>query len=118
VKPNAFLAQLSKKSGHPRPAAASTKCRYQMHHVFQNFIDLLSSAKDPASFSEAISVTAAALDLSCFAYLALPRKQTSRDQSQHSLSHRHQNLASGISNGKTGVFRDDDVLRELSRRRT
>jgi hypothetical protein len=45
VKPNAFLAQLSKKSGHPRPAAASAKCRYQMHRVFQNFIDLLSSAK-------------------------------------------------------------------------
>ena len=76
VTPNAFLAQLSKKSGHPRPAAASTKCRYQMHRVFQNFIDLLSSAKDPASFSEAISVTAAALDLSCFGYLAPPRKQT------------------------------------------
>jgi hypothetical protein len=49
-----------------------------MHRVFQNFIDLLSGAEDPASFSEAISVAAAALDLSCFAYLALPRKQNDK----------------------------------------
>jgi len=49
-----------------------------MHRVFQNFIDLLSSAEDPARFSEAISVAAAALDLSCFAYLALPRKQNDK----------------------------------------
>lgn len=45
-----------------------------MHRVFQRFIDRLSSAEDPAGFSEAMAVTAAALDLSCFAYLALPRE--------------------------------------------
>lgn len=45
-----------------------------MHRVFQRFIDLLSSAEDAADFSEALSVTAAALDLSCFAYLALPNR--------------------------------------------
>ncbi|MFB9266590.1 LuxR family transcriptional regulator [Bradyrhizobium erythrophlei] len=46
-----------------------------MHRIFQRFIDLLSNAEDLADFSEAMSVTAAALDLSCFAYLALPREQ-------------------------------------------
>jgi hypothetical protein len=46
-----------------------------VHRVFQNFIDLLSSAEVPADFSEAMALTATALDLSCFAYLALPRKQ-------------------------------------------
>ncbi|MGY4238302.1 LuxR family transcriptional activator of conjugal transfer of Ti plasmids [Bradyrhizobium sp. USDA 4449] len=44
-----------------------------MHRVFQNFIDLLAAAEDPLDFSKAMSVTATALDLSCFAYLALPR---------------------------------------------
>jgi LuxR family transcriptional regulator, activator of conjugal transfer of Ti plasmids len=43
-----------------------------MHRVFQRFIDLLSSAEDTADFSELLSVTSAALDLSSFAYLALP----------------------------------------------
>jgi DNA-binding CsgD family transcriptional regulator len=46
-----------------------------MHRVFQQFIDLLSSAADAHAFSEAMSVTATALDLSCFAYLALPSQQ-------------------------------------------
>ena len=40
-----------------------------MHHIFQRFIDLLSTAEDSADFHEAIAVTAGALDLSCFAYL-------------------------------------------------
>jgi LuxR family transcriptional regulator, activator of conjugal transfer of Ti plasmids len=45
----------------------------QMHRVFQKFIDLLSNAEDAAGLSEAMAITAAELDLSCFAYLALPR---------------------------------------------
>lgn len=49
-----------------------------MHRVFQTFIDLLSNAKDPEDFSQAMAVTAAALELSCFAYLALPHAQMSR----------------------------------------
>jgi LuxR family transcriptional activator of conjugal transfer of Ti plasmids len=44
-----------------------------MHRVFQHFIDLLSVAEDPQDFSKAMADAAAALDLSCFAYLALPR---------------------------------------------
>ncbi|MDN5005505.1 LuxR family transcriptional regulator [Bradyrhizobium sp. GCM10027634] len=43
-----------------------------MHRIFQRFIDLLSSAEDAGSFSDAMAITATALDLSCFAYLALP----------------------------------------------
>ena len=43
-----------------------------MHRIFQRFIDLLSAAEDAAGFSDAMAVTAAALDLSCFAYLWLP----------------------------------------------
>jgi len=45
-----------------------------MHRVFQRFIDRLSSAEDAANFSEAFSIVATALDLSCFAYLALPSR--------------------------------------------
>lgn len=45
-----------------------------MHRIFQRFIDLLSAAEDPAGFSDAMAVTAEALDLSCFAYLRLPRR--------------------------------------------
>lgn len=44
-----------------------------MHRIFQNFIDRLSSAASQADFSETMAVTAEALDLSCFAYLALSR---------------------------------------------
>ena len=46
-----------------------------MHRIFQRFIDRLSAAEDLAGFSDAMSVTAAALDLSCFAYLGLPRQR-------------------------------------------
>lgn len=43
-----------------------------MHRIFQRFIDLLSSAGDAQGFSKAMAATATAMDLSCFAYLALP----------------------------------------------
>lgn len=49
-----------------------------MHRVFQNFIDLLSAAEDLQDFSKAITDTATALDLSCFAYLALPRARNGK----------------------------------------
>lgn len=44
-----------------------------MHRIFQTFIDLLSSADDADAFAKTMGITATALDLSCFAYLALPR---------------------------------------------
>lgn len=43
-----------------------------MHRIFQHFIDSLASAHDSASFSEAMRAASSALELSCFAYLALP----------------------------------------------
>lgn len=49
-----------------------------MHRVFQTFIDLLTTAENPADFSKALTVTANALDLSCFAYLALPGSRNNR----------------------------------------
>ena len=49
-----------------------------MHRVFQRFIDRLSNAEDDANFSEALAVVATALDLSCFAYLALPSRLRTR----------------------------------------
>lgn len=49
-----------------------------MHRVFQDFIDSLASAHDAASFSEAMSAAANALELSCFAYLALPGRTEGR----------------------------------------
>jgi len=43
-----------------------------MHRVFQNFIDRLSSASDSESLRDTMAEIAAALDLSCFAYLSVP----------------------------------------------
>lgn len=42
-----------------------------MHRVYQMFIDQLSSAGEAKSFSTAMATAAGAMDLSCFAYLAL-----------------------------------------------
>jgi DNA-binding CsgD family transcriptional regulator len=47
-----------------------------MHHIFQNFIDNLSSALDSEVLRDAMSEAATALDLSCFAYLAMPQRPT------------------------------------------
>lgn len=47
-----------------------------MHRVFQNFIDRLSAAEDLQDFSRAMADTATALDLNCFAYLALPLEKS------------------------------------------
>src|SRR5438046_1037401 len=44
-----------------------------MHRVFQRFIDLLSDAGDADAFAETMAITGTALDLSSFAYLALPK---------------------------------------------
>jgi len=44
-----------------------------MHRVFQRFIDLLSNAGDTDAFAETMAITASALDLFCFSYLALPQ---------------------------------------------
>lgn len=49
-----------------------------MHRVFQDFIDSLASAQDAADFSDAMAATANALELSCFAYLALPGRTDSK----------------------------------------
>jgi LuxR family transcriptional regulator, activator of conjugal transfer of Ti plasmids len=45
-----------------------------MHQIFQNFIDGLSSAPDLTGFRDAMAQAALALDLSHFAYLAIPRR--------------------------------------------
>jgi LuxR family transcriptional activator of conjugal transfer of Ti plasmids len=42
-----------------------------MHRIFQNFVDRLSSASDTNALRDAMAKAAAALDLSCFAYLSL-----------------------------------------------
>jgi hypothetical protein len=43
-----------------------------MHRIFQNFVDHLSSALDEEALGSALAEAAAALDLSCFAYLSVP----------------------------------------------
>lgn len=72
-----------------------------MHQVFQRFIDLLSAAQDSTDLRRAIATTAAALDLSCFAYLALPRNKISRpilistyppEWTSHYLQNRYQRI--------------------------
>jgi LuxR family transcriptional activator of conjugal transfer of Ti plasmids len=45
-----------------------------MLRIFQNFIDHLSSAADPAKLGDAVAEAAAALNLSCFAYLLVPQQ--------------------------------------------
>ncbi|WP_082190746.1 LuxR family transcriptional regulator [Bradyrhizobium pachyrhizi] len=72
-----------------------------MHRIFQNFIDLLSTAQDSADLREAITAAAAALDLSSFAYLALPRNGASKptlistyplEWTSHYLQNRYQRI--------------------------
>jgi LuxR family transcriptional activator of conjugal transfer of Ti plasmids len=43
-----------------------------MHRVFQTFVDHLSNAPDSEALRDAMANAAAALDLSCFAYLTIP----------------------------------------------
>jgi LuxR family transcriptional regulator, activator of conjugal transfer of Ti plasmids len=45
-----------------------------MHRIFQNFVEHLSSASDPEALCAAMSDAAAALDLSCFAYLSVAHR--------------------------------------------
>ncbi|OAF20207.1 transcriptional regulator [Bradyrhizobium neotropicale] len=49
-----------------------------MHRIFQRYVDLLSAAEYADGFSEAMAVTATALGLSHFAYLAMPRRRGKR----------------------------------------
>jgi LuxR family transcriptional activator of conjugal transfer of Ti plasmids len=51
-----------------------------MHRLFQRFVDRLSTAGDASSLGEAMSEAAAALHLSCFAYLSVPRPRSSSPQ--------------------------------------
>ena len=51
-----------------------------MHQVFQEFIDAIVGAEDAAGFSNALAKTASALDLSCFAYLALKSEENKHPQ--------------------------------------
>lgn len=46
-----------------------------MHRVFQAFIDGLAIGSDAESLRKVLSEASAALDLSCFAYLALPSRR-------------------------------------------
>ncbi len=46
-----------------------------MHRIFQTFIDRLTESADTETLREAMAATAAALDLSCFAYLSVSRDQ-------------------------------------------
>jgi hypothetical protein len=46
-----------------------------MHGIFQTFIDSLAEGTDEPAFSAAMARAAAALDLSCFAYLCLPHRR-------------------------------------------
>jgi hypothetical protein len=45
-----------------------------MHRIFRNFIDHLTDAADENALRDAMAETAAALDRSCFAYLAIPNR--------------------------------------------
>ena len=57
--------------GPPAPIRArSYEC--PVHHIFQRFIDRLSSARDTETLHASMAEAAAALDLSCFAYLSVP----------------------------------------------
>lgn len=49
-----------------------------MHHVFQHFIDGLAESADTTDLRKVLSAAGAALDLSCFAYIALPCRRRDR----------------------------------------
>lgn len=49
-----------------------------MHRIFQEFIDAIVCAEDAEGFSNALAKTASALDLSCFAYLALNSEENKK----------------------------------------
>lgn len=49
-----------------------------MHRVFQTFIDGLAESADESALNAAMSRAAAALELSCFAYLWLPHRRTDK----------------------------------------
>lgn len=49
-----------------------------MHRIFQTFIDGLAEGADEPAFNAAMSRAAAALDLSCFAYLCLPHRRNDK----------------------------------------
>jgi LuxR family transcriptional regulator, activator of conjugal transfer of Ti plasmids len=46
-----------------------------MHQIFQSFIDGLANSTDAADLQNTMAKAAVALDLSCFAYLALPYRR-------------------------------------------
>jgi LuxR family transcriptional activator of conjugal transfer of Ti plasmids len=78
-----------------------------MHLVFQRFIDMLAAAKEPEDFSQTMVVIADALDLPCFAYLALPPFPQERPQlissyptewTSHYLESRYQKIDPVIQN--------------------
>jgi hypothetical protein len=52
----------------------SIETTHHMDRIFQNFIEHLSSARDHLALRDAMAETAAALELSCFAYLSMPRQ--------------------------------------------
>jgi LuxR family transcriptional regulator, activator of conjugal transfer of Ti plasmids len=55
------------------PISVKKLSRVPMHRIFQNFIDRLSSTSEPDALRDALAEAVAALDLSCFAYLSVPR---------------------------------------------
>jgi LuxR family transcriptional regulator, activator of conjugal transfer of Ti plasmids len=50
------------------------RCADAMHRVFQTFIDGLAESSDEKMLASTMEGAASALDLSCFAYLALPNR--------------------------------------------
>lgn len=46
-----------------------------MHRIFQAFIDRVAESVDPVALRDATADAAAALDLSCFAYLSMPHRR-------------------------------------------
>ena len=51
-----------------------------MHHLFQSFIDGLADSTDAADLRKTMARAGAALDLNCFAYLALPYRRGDKPQ--------------------------------------
>jgi hypothetical protein len=62
------------------PTAVFAKLAAKMHRIFQTFIDKLVESADAEKLREGMAETAAALDLSCFAYLSVSHHQGSAPQ--------------------------------------
>lgn len=69
------IARSRGKSERARRVPHKLRPHRRMHHVFQRFIDGITTSVDAGDLKTVLAEAAGALDLSCFAYLLLPYRR-------------------------------------------